>query len=363
MSSPLPGPPDLSALLNLAEIEAAGRARMTLEAMTYYAGGANDEHTLRANRESFARLKLLPRVLVDVSEIDTRAAVLGQMLSFPVGIAPSAMHGLAHPDAELGTARAAAQAGSLMTLSTMSTSTIEDVAHAAAGRLWFQLYLYRDREVSREVVQRAAAAGARALVLTVDAPQLGRREGLKRHPLYLPDTLTLPNVGPRRPGTEHLTPIDHFNSLLDPSLSWQDLDWLRGVTDLPIVLKGIHSPADAERAAERGCHVWLSNHGGRQLDTAVTPLDVLPETRRRVGDRAEVYLDGGVTRGTDLVKALALGADAVFLGRAALWGLAAGGQAGVEHTLALLHDEFRLAMALCGVTRVADLTPDLIWRG
>ncbi len=341
--------------LNLAELEDAARAQLAATTLSYYDGGANDELTVRANRASYARLSLLPRVMVDISAIDLSTRLLGTPLKLPIGIAPSAMHGLAHPDAECATARAAAGMGSLMTLSTLSNATIEQVAGAAPGRWWFQLYLYRDREVSRALVQRAEAAGAGALVLTVDAAYLGRRERLKRLPLVVPDTLALPNIGGAHPH-----PLDYFISLLDTTLSWTDLAWLRGLTELPIILKGILTPEDAVLAAEHGCHVWVSNHGGRQLDTAVTAIEMLPEISAALEGRCEIYLDGGVTRGTDILKALALGADAVFLGRAALWGLALAGEAGVAYTLKLLEDELRLAMALCGKTSLSELGPELV---
>lgn len=355
----------LDTAVNLAEIEVLGRARLERNALEYYASGANDEHTHRANRADFARLRLRPRVLVDVSGIDTRTEVLGLPLRSPVGIAPSAFHGLAHADAELGTARAAARMGSVMTLSTFSNTPIEAVAQAAAGRLWFQLYLYKDREASRALVQRAEAAGARALVLTVDTPFVGRREANERHRFHLPAHLQVPNAGSRETLATLETQsgsqlVRHFQGLVDPAMSWRDLDWLRAQTSLPIVLKGVLTAEDAAQAAEHGAHVWVSNHGGRQLDTAVSAIEALPEVADAVAGRVEVYLDGGVTRGTDIMKALALGARAVFLGRAALWGLAAGGQAGVSRTLELLHDEFSLAMALSGKQNVSQLGRDLI---
>lgn len=349
-------------LLNLREMEAAAAEVLSPAAFAYYTGGANDEHTLRANREGYARLRLRPRVLVDVSHIDTSTEVLGLPLAFPVGVAPCAMHGLVHPDAEVATARAAASVGSLITLSTMSHRTIEDVSRAAAGQFWFQLYLYKDREVSRALVQRAEAAGARALVLTVDAPVLCRREAIIRTPVHIEPGTVLPNIGPRTPGSEHLDDLSYFDSLLDPALTWRDIAWLRGITGLPIVLKGILTAEDAGLAAEYGCHIWASNHGGRQLDTAVTALDALPEIAEAAQGRAEIYLDGGITRGTDVIKALCLGASAVFLARAVLYGLALAGEAGARRTLELLRDEVRLGMALCGKTRVADLGPDLLWR-
>jgi isopentenyl diphosphate isomerase/L-lactate dehydrogenase-like FMN-dependent dehydrogenase len=288
--------------------------------------------------------------------------VLGTPLAFPVGIAPCALHGLVHAEAEVATARAAAGLGSVMTLSTLSHRTVEDVVRAAPDRTWFQLYLYRDRGVSHALVQRAEAAGARALVLTVDAPYLGRREAIIRTPVHVAPGTVLPNVGPRTPGSEDLDDLRYFDTLLDPGLRWADLEWLRAQTHLPIVVKGVLTAEDAALAVQHGCHVWVSNHGGRQLDTAVTALDSLPEIVEAVQGHAEVYLDGGVTRGTDVLKALALGANAVFVARPALYGLALAGEAGVRHTLSLLRDELRLAMALCGKTRLGDLGPELIWR-
>jgi isopentenyl diphosphate isomerase/L-lactate dehydrogenase-like FMN-dependent dehydrogenase len=355
----------LDGTVNLADIEALGRSRLDRNALEYYASGANDEVTLHANRAGFRALRLRPRMLVDVSNVDARTTVLGLPLSFPVGIAPSAFHGLAHETAELGTARAAADLGSLMTLSTFSNTPIEDVAQAAAGRFWFQLYLYTDREVSAGIVRRAEAAGARALVLTVDAPFLGRREPNERHRFALPPHLGVPNAGSREQlrGLESEAGsqlVNYFQGLVDKAFTWADLAWLRGVTALPIVLKGILTAEDAALAAEHGTHVWVSNHGGRQLDTAVSSIEALPEVVDAVAGRVEVYLDGGVTRGTDVLKAVALGARAVFLGRAALWGLAAGGEAGVRRTLELLEGEVRLALALCGKQRMGDVGRELV---
>ncbi|WP_019585485.1 alpha-hydroxy acid oxidase [Deinococcus apachensis] len=357
--------PELSGTVNLADIEALGRSRLDRNALEYYASGANDEVTLAANREGFRRIRLRPRMLVDVSNVDTRTEVLGLPLSLPVGIAPSAFHGLAHPEAERATARAAAAAGSVMTLSTFSNTPIEEVAREAPGRFWFQLYPYTDRELSAEVVRRAEMAGARALVLTVDAPFVGRREPNERHRFALPPHLKVPNVGSRERLAELESEsgsqlVNYFQGLISKTFTWADLAWLRSVTSLPIVLKGILTAEDALLAAEHACHVWVSNHGGRQLDTAVSSIEALPEVVEAVAGHVEVYLDGGVTRGTDVLKAVALGAKAVFLGRATLWGLAAGGEAGVRRTLDLLHDEVRLALALCGKQNIGQVGRDLV---
>ena len=359
-------PSDLTRLINLHDFEVAGQPRLTSNALDYYRSGANDGHTLSNNQAAFARLRLRPRMLNDVSHVRLETSVLGLPLSAPIGFAPSAFHGLAHPDAELATVRACAAAGRVMTLSTLSNTSIEEVAAQADGRLWFQLYLYRDRELARALVERAGAAGARALVLTVDTPRLGRREANERNGFVLPPHLGMPNVGSR----EQMSQIDaeggsqlaeYFAELIDPSLSWRDVEWLRGITDLPIVLKGILTAEDAELAVQHGAAaIWISNHGGRQLDTAVASIEALPEVVQAVDGRAEVYLDGGIRRGTDVLKALALGARAVFLGRPVLYGLACGGEAGVSRMLDLLTEELRLAMALSGQSDVAGLSPALV---
>ena len=265
-------------LLNLREMEAAAAEVLSPAAFAYYTGGANDELTLRANREGYARLRLRPRVLVDVSHIDTSTEVLGLPLAFPVGVAPCAMHGLVHPDAEVATARAAASVGSLITLSTMSHRTIEDVSRAAAGQFWFQLYLYKDREVSRALVQRAEAAGARALVLTVDAPVLGRREAIIRTPVHIEPGTVLPNIGPRTPGSEHLDDLSYFDSLLDPALTWRDIAWLRGITGLPIVLKGILTAEDFASTAATSGPATTAGGSSTRRSRRSTPC---PKSRRR----------------------------------------------------------------------------------
>ena len=362
----LPEALDLTHLINLHDIELAGQGRLHPAALDYYRAGANDGHTLRANQGDFAQLRLRPRVLNDVSTVRLETSVLGLPLTSPIAVAPSAFHGLAHPEAEAGTARAAAAAGSLMTLSTFSNTPIETVAAQAGGRLWFQLYLYRDREIARGLVQRAEAAGARALVLTVDTPEVGRRESNERGGFGLPPHLQVPNAGSREQmakleGENGSQLVRYFTGLVDPSLSWRDLEWLRGVTSLPIVLKGILTAEDADLAVQHGAAaIWVSNHGGRQLDTAVSSIAALPEVVQAVAGRAEVYLDGGVRRGTDVLKALALGARAVFLGRPIVYGLACGGEAGVARVLALLQEELRLAMALSGQADVHKLSPGLV---
>ena len=358
--------------VNVFELETIARERLSREAYDYYAGGAHDEVTLRENRAAYDRIPLAYRVLVDVSRRDLKTTVLGQPVSMPILVAPTAFHGLATPEGERATARAAGAAGTVMILSTLSNTRVEEVVAAASGPVWFQLYVYRDRRATEGLVRRAEAAGCQALVLTVDAPLLGRRERDVRNRFRLPLGLAVANMLPE--GYGEIPGVDadsglaaYVAALLDPSLTWRDVAWLRSITQLPVLVKGIVRPDDALRAAEAGAAgVVVSNHGGRQLDTSPATIDVLPEIVDALaahGHRIEVLLDGGVRRGTDVIKALALGARAVLAGRAVLWGLSYNGEAGVAYALKLLRDELDLAMALVGAPTVADITRDLIRRG
>jgi 4-hydroxymandelate oxidase len=358
--------------VNVFDFEALARQALLREAYDYYAGGAQDEVTLRENRAAYDRLALAYRVLVDVSRRDLTASVLGQPVAMPVLVAPTAFHRLATPEGELATARAAGAAGTVMILSTLSTSPIEAVVSAASGPVWFQLYVYRDRKATEGLVRRAEAAGCRALVLTVDAPLLGRRERDVRNRFSLPPGLTVANLLPEGYGEVPPAAADsglaaYVASFLDPALTWRDVAWLRSITELPILVKGIVRPDDALRAAEAGAAgVVVSNHGGRQLDTAPATIDVLPEIVDALaghGHAIEVLMDGGIRRGTDILKALALGAKAVLVGRPILWGLAAGGEAGAAKVLSLLRGELDLAMALAGAPTIADITRDLVRKG
>ena len=355
----------MSELLSLHDYELAAQAALGPAAFDYYAGGAMDEITLRENRAGFDRLRLRPRVLVDVSCRQLSTTLLGRSIPFPVLIAPTALHGLAHPDGEVATARAAGAEGITLVLSTVSNRPLEAVRGASTAPLWFQLYVYRDLELSRELVQRVEAAGFDALVLTVDAPVLGQRERDVRHRFHLPPELVLANLPA---GLERLpeAPDDsamaaHFATMINPALSWKDLDWLASISRLPVIVKGVLRADDARLAVEHGAKaVIVSNHGGRQLDTAVASIEALPEIVEAVGDEIELLLDGGVRRGTDIVKALALGARAVLLGRPILWGLAVGGEEGVRHVLQIVRSELDRALALCGCPDVRDLRRDLV---
>lgn len=356
-------------LINLFDYEEAARRRLDRMAFDYYASGAHDEITLSENHAAYDRLRLRYRVLGGVGERDLSTSLLGARLSMPVVVAPTAFQRLAHPDGELATARACGAAGTAMMLSTLSTTPLEEVTAAADGPVWFQLYVYRDRPTTADLVARAEEAGCEAIVLTVDAPLLGTRERDVRNGFHLPEGLALENLtaGGMRgiPRTAEGSGLAAYAaSLIDPDLDWEDVAWLRSITGLPVLLKGIVHPEDARLAVEHGASgIVVSNHGGRQLDTAVATVEALPEVADAVAGRVPVLVDGGVRRGTDVVKALALGADAVAVGRPVLWGLAVDGEAGVARVLGLLREELDLALALCGCHAPGEASRDLVTGG
>ena len=344
------------ALINVDDFEEAARARLEPGAYGYFAGGAGDEQTLRENAAAFARWELRPRVLVDVGEVSTAATVLGTEVSMPVLVAPTAFQRLAHhPEGELATARAAAAAGTIMCLSTLASITPAELAAAVPGASqWFQLYWSPDRGFTRELVTSVAEAGFRALVLTVDFPVAGPRERDARAAFALPDNLPTPNLPARLERGDFHRELER---IVDATLTWRDLEWLREACPLPLVVKGILTAEDALLAAEHGAAgVIVSNHGGRQLDGVPATLDVLPEVVDAVGERVEVLLDGGIRRGVDVLKALALGARAVCSGRAVLWGLAVGGEQGVGQVLDLLRNELERGLKLLGSCSPAEVT-------
>ena len=349
---------ELDHIVAIAEFEPLARQAMAPAAYDYIAGGSWDELTLADNDVAWARHRLRPRVLVDVSEVDPATRLLGHAAAFPVATAPMAVHGLAHPDAEIGTARGAATAGVPFTMSTMSSCSIEEVAAAVPDATrWFQLYTQADRGQTRELVQRAAAAGYGALLVTVDLPILGYRERDRRHGFELP---TLGNFATADPPTHRDVVAEGYERLETPahaSLQWSDLEVIRGWSSMPFVLKGILTAEDARLAVEHGVDaIVVSNHGARQLDRVAATADVLPEIVAAVDGRCEVLVDGGIRRGLDIAVALALGASGVLVGRPLLWALATAGAAGVERALAILREEFEIAMALLGVAAVGDLT-------
>ena len=355
-------------LLNVFDYEGLARRKLSQPFFDYIAGGADDEVTLRRNREAFERIELRPRALVDVSKIDLSANVIGQSIEMPVLLAPVAVQRLAHPEGELATARAAAAAGTIMTLSTMASASIEEVASAQDGPKWFQLYVHRDRSVSKSMVQRAEAAGYKAICLTVDVPRLGRRERDFRNRLEYPPGVAHRNyigeieLPPFEGGAGESELSASADVLIDPALTWDIIDWLRSFTSRPVIVKGIMTAEDARLAVDHGASgIVVSNHGGRQLDGAPATISVLPEVVAAVQGRCEVLLDSGVRRGTDIVKALALGANAVLIGRDYIWGLAVAGEEGVAQVLSMLRNELELAMALCGCRSIAEVGPEVVY--
>ena len=333
----------MAAPVNVWDYERLAEQKLDANAHAYFVGGAGDEVTLRENLAAFERRKLRPRVLVDVGTVSTATTVLGTEVALPILIAPLALQRMAHPDGELATARAAAAAGTIMCLSTATTTRPADVAAAAPDApRWFQVYVFADRSITEELIAEAIGSGFSALVLTADTPYLGRRERDIRVDFQIPEHLTVAG--------------DIFGHSFDTSLSWRDLEWLAGY-GLPIVVKGLLTAEDARLACEHGAAaVIVSNHGGRQLDGVPAALDALEEVVQAVDGRAELLLDGGVRRGTDALKALALGARAVLIGRAMVWGLAAAGEEGVSDVLRLLRDEVELGLALLGCPSPADVT-------
>ncbi|MCY4483170.1 MAG: alpha-hydroxy acid oxidase [Spirochaetaceae bacterium] len=368
---------------NIDDLRSLALRRLPSGVFNYIDGGAEDEVTMRANSAAFRRWNFAPRVLCDVSQVDTSTTLLGRRLPIPLVLAPAGFSRMPDPDGELAVARAAARAGLPYSLSTVATRSIEEVAAAADGCNWFQLYPLRDRDLTRDLVRRAAAAGYQAMMPTVDMAVSGRRERDVRHGFTLPPQIGLGTIldGIRHPGwtwrfirsepivfsnvigrsaADGNTPValaDFINTQFDPGFSWQDVAWLRGEWQGALVVKGIQTVADARIAADHGCDaIVLSNHGGRQLDGAPPALDLVAPVADAVGDRVAVICDGGVRRGGDIVKALALGAHACMAGRAYLYGLGAGGEAGVDYAIELLAEEMHRTMALIGCTSVAQIS-------
>lgn len=351
----------------LADYEKAALAALPADRAAYLFAGAADEITCGANRDAWDRLGIVPRVLRKVAGGNTKVSVLGRELAHPILVAPMAFQKLAHPDGEAATAAAAAAQEALMVLSCQSSTTIEEVSRAGGSARWLQIYFQPSRDDTLKLIRSAEAAGFEAIVVTCDAPLTGIRNAEQRAGFQLPpdirpvnmDGFTLPPFQPLNEGESVI-----FDRLTTFAASWDDIAWLKKQTTLPIVLKGLLSPADAKLAIEAGASgVIVSNHGGRTLDTAIASLDALPDivaVARPAG--LSVLVDGGITRGTDVLKALALGAHAVLLGRPILHGLAAKGALGVSHVLRILRDEFEVAMALAGCRTTAEITDDIVRR-
>jgi len=360
--------PKTAAPINLFDYAQLARGRLPKVVYDYYAAGAMDEISLRENREAYERLRLHYHVLAGMQNVDPATSVLGQPVAMPVLVAPTAFHRMAHQDGELAAVRAAGKAGTVFVLSTLSNTAMEEVTAAATGPVWFQLYIYKDRAVTSDLVKRAENAGAAAIVLTVDAPVWGTREPDVRNQFNLPEGLFVENLSPSGkqafPKSAGSGLAAYVAQMFDGAIGWRDLDWLCAQTKLPVVVKGVCRPDDARRCADHGAKaIVVSNHGGRQLDTCPATIDALPAVAESVQGKLEVYVDGGVRRGTDVVKALALGARAVQVGRPVLWGLAVDGEAGVSHVLQILRRELSDALALCGYAAPDRVRRDVLGPG
>ncbi len=349
--------------INLFDFEARAKQALPHHIWDFIEAGAFDEITTRRNRTALNAVALRPRFLVDVSDRDLSTTILGQKVSFPVMLAPAGNHGIAHPDGELATARAAGAAGALMALSTTSNYSLEEVSRVATGPLWFQLY-HRGYEVTKNLVRRAEKAGYGAICLTVDTPLPGAKERDIRNRWARPPGLEMASFVGEEAGLGLVsgTPeAANWDPPRVPALTWSELEWLKSLTSLPLVLKGIRTGEDALLCIEHGVDgILVSNHGGRQMDGTLSSIETLPEIVEAVQGRAEIYLDSGIRRGTDVLRALALGARGVFIGRPLFWGLAVDGEGGVRMVLELLRQEFDRAMGFCGVTNVESVDRGLV---
>ncbi|CAL9055560.1 glycolate oxidase 1-like [Musa acuminata AAA Group] len=348
-------------ITNVCEYEEIAKQKLPKMIYDYYASGAEDQWTLKENRNAFSRILFRPRILIDVSNIDMTTTVLRFNISMPIMIAPTAMQKMAHPEGEYATARAASAANTIMTLSSWATSSVEEVASTGPGVRFFQLYVYKDRDVVRQLVKRAERAGFKAIVLTVDTPRLGRREADIKNRFTLPPFLTLKNFEDLDLGKMERTNdsglASYVASQVDRSLSWKDVKWLQTITSLPIIVKGVMTAEDTRLAIQAGvAGIVVSNHGARQLDYVPATINCLEEVVKAARGQVPVFLDGGIRRGTDVFKALALGASGVFIGRPVVFALAADGEAGVRKVLQMLRDELELTMALSGCTSLKEIT-------
>jgi len=353
--APNNGPEDLDEFLNLLDFEKKAEGLMSKMAYEYVASGAADENTLKWNREALDRIKMQTHVLNDVSKIDTKVSVLGQDLAYPILIAPSAFHKIMHPEGEMATARGAGMASTTYVVSSFTTTPIEEIAKVATQPLWFQLYLVHDKSFVKDLIQKVEAQGIKALCVTVDTPVTGARNRQERIKFKLPAELN----------ALYMVSISAIpGQPLQLSVTWKDIEWLKSIAKIPILLKGILNPDDAEQAVKAGVSgIIVSNHGARNLDTVPATIEVLPYITQRVNKKIPVLVDGGVRRGTDVVKAIALGANAVLIGRPICYGLACGGAEGVAKVLDILQKELRLAMALTGSASIAGIDRSFIWKG
>ena len=342
-------PIDLSEIVNLYDFEKMAEGKMTKMAYEYVASGAADEFTVRWNRQALDTIKLNPTVLTDVTKLDTSVSLFGHKLPFPILVAPTAFHKIMHPDGEIATARGASAASTIYVVSSFTTTPIEEIAKVATQPLWFQLYVRDDREFTKDIIQKAESQGCRAICVTVDTPVSGARNRQQRVKFKLPDNVNAPymvNIGAQK-----------------MPLTWKDVEWLKSFAKVPVLLKGILNPDDAEKAIQSGASgIIVSNHSGRNLDTVPATIEALPRIAAKVNTRVPVLMDGGIRRGTDVLKAIALGANAVLLGKPICFGLACGGAEGVTKVLEILKHEFELAMALTGKSTIASIDASVIWK-
>jgi len=355
----------------LADFEESAKTRITHEAWEFFNGAVADEITMRWNKEAYQRMRLKPRILVDVSKLDTHVTLFGESHPFPIILAPTAYHKLAHPEGEIATARGAGAAGATLIVSTVATTSIEDIAAAARGPLWFQLYYQPDRGFTRDLIQRAESAGCKAICLTVDTPVVGARNREMRAKFQLPPNLNLPNLKglvvngvamEKNAGGHGAAPGSIYSAVMDAAMTWRDIDWLLSTVKVPLLFKGVLNPDDADHAVKAGVSgIIVSNHGARNLDTVPATADALPQVAEKVAGRVPVIVDGGVRRGTDVLKALALGANAIMIGRPYLYGLSVAGDDGVAAVVNILRREFEMAMALTGRPTIASIDRSVLW--
>ena len=342
-------PTDLSEIINLFDFEKMAEGKMTKMAYEYVASGAADEFTVHWNRQAFDALKINPTVLNDVSKLDTAVTLFGQKLAYPILIAPTAFHKLMHPEGELATARGAGKAKTVYVVSSFTTTPLEEIKNVATEPLWFQLYVRDDKEFTKDLVQKAESLGCRALCITIDTPVTGARNRQARVKFKLPNGISAPYMNGEP--TQKMP------------ITWKEMEWLISFAKVPVLLKGILNPDDAEKAIKIGASgIIVSNHSGRNLDTVPATIDVLPRIAERVNKRIPILMDGGIRRGTDILKAIALGANAVLVGKPICFGLASGGAEGVTKTLEILKVEFEMAMALTGRATIASIDQSLIWK-
>ncbi|TYI64496.1 hypothetical protein E1A91_D09G093400v1 [Gossypium mustelinum] len=348
-------------ITNVSEYEVIAKEKLPKMVYDYYASGAEDQWTLKENRNAFSRILFRPRILIDVSKIDMMTTILGFRISMPIMVAPTGMQKMAHPEGECATARAASDAGTIMILSSYANSSVEEVASTGSGIRFFQLYVHKDRNLVAQLVRRAERAGFKAIALTADTPRLGRREADIKNRFTLPPYLTLKNFEGLDLGkidkTDDSGLASYVANQIDQSLSWKDVKWLQTITSLPILVKGVLTAEDTKLAIEAGAAgIIVSNHGARQLDYVPATIMALEEVVKAAQGKVPVFLDGGVRRGTDVFKALALGASGIFIGRPVVFALAVDGEAGVPKVLQMLHDELELTMALSGCRSLKEIT-------